>query len=52
LIEKTTEKSIDDFSKTFNDYDLKDGVQLLLREQGKVSLRQKMEEEKTNGQKE
>jgi hypothetical protein len=54
LIEKSTEKVIDNYSKTFKDYDLKDGALLLLREPGKISLRQKLEEEKasSNGTKE
>ena len=40
LIEKSSEKVIDDYEKTFNDYDLKDGTVLQLRDAiAKVSLR-------------
>lgn len=39
LVEKTTEKIVENYSKTFNDYGLKDGSVLILKEPGKVSLR-------------
>jgi hypothetical protein len=35
------ERIIEDFTRTFREMDIKDGTQLLMKEQGKVSLRQK-----------
>jgi hypothetical protein len=32
LVEKKSEKIIDDYSKTFKDYDLKDGTYLVMKE--------------------
>ena len=35
LVEKSTEKVIEDYGKSFSDYDLKDGASLMMREPGK-----------------
>lgn len=39
LVDKATDKTLDQYHRTFKDYDLKDGAQLLLKEPGKISLR-------------
>ncbi len=39
---KGEERVIDDFSKTFRDYDMKDGTELIMKELGKMSYRQQM----------
>jgi hypothetical protein len=39
LVNKATEILISDFSKTFQDYDLKDGAQLVMKEPGKAAYK-------------
>ena len=41
---KGDERVIDDFSQTFREYDMKDGCELIMKEVGKISLRQQMAE--------
>ena len=49
IYNKKTDALIDDYNKTFNDYDLKEGAALILKEANKrFHSYNKQEEEKTN----